>query len=71
MPECLERAEIASWTAPEIQQSEWRWHVDVHQERLDVLAHIVIARAFPIPLSIPVIVGQRACCDLMQFFRGL
>jgi hypothetical protein len=49
MPECLERAEIASWTTPEIQQSEWRWHVDVGQERLDVLAHIVIARAFPYP----------------------
>jgi hypothetical protein len=41
----------------------------VRQERLGVLAHIVIARAFPIPLGIPVIVGQRACCDLMQFFR--
>jgi hypothetical protein len=55
--------------SPEIQKSEWRWHVDVRQERLDVLAHIVVVRAFPIPLGIPVIVGQRACCDLMQFFR--
>ena len=71
MPERLERAEIASGSTPEIQQNEWRRHVDVRQERLDVLAHIVIACAFPILLGIPVIVGQRACCDLMQFFRGL
>src|SRR5678816_1227101 len=71
MPECLERAEIASWTTPEIQQSEWRWHVDVCQEHLDVLAHIVIARAFPVALGIPVVVRQRAGRDLTQIFRGL
>ena len=71
MPECLERAEIASWTTTEVQQSEWRWNGDVRQEHLDVLAHIVIARAFPIPLGIPVVVRQRAGRDLTQIFRGL
>src|SRR5207247_8967560 len=45
--ECLECLEITSRPAPEVKQLKRRWRLDVLQQRGDVLADVMIARAFP------------------------
>ena len=70
MSEGLESYQVASGTAAEIQQIERRRHADVRQQGADVLAHVVVARVFPVRLGLPVVVRQRACGDSMQFFGG-
>ncbi len=66
MPERLERAQVAPGTAAEVEQFE-RWRrLDVLQQRADVLADVVIARAFPeVPRAL-VVVRQCARGDLAQ-----
>ena len=70
MAEGAEGHQVAPGPAAEIQQFEGRCCFDELQQRVDVLAHVVIARAFPVALCVLVVVGQRACGDLLQFVRA-
>ena len=55
-----ERLEVAPRPAAEIENRERRLALDVLQQRLDVLAHVVIARAGPEIVGALVVVLQRA-----------
>jgi hypothetical protein len=64
-----ERLEVASRPAAEIEDRE-RWvALDGSQQRFDVLADVVIARAFPEVLGMPVVVFQREAGDFFQVLR--
>ncbi len=39
------------------------------QQRRDVLADVVLARAFPVALGVLLVVSQGAFSDLLQIFR--
>ncbi len=47
----LEGAQVAPGPAAEIQQVKWRWPGYVLQQRRDVLAHVMVARALPVALA--------------------
>jgi hypothetical protein len=65
-----ERLEVAPRPAAEIEDRE-RWvALDGAQQRFDVLADVVIARAFPEILGVPVVVFQREAGDLLQVLRS-
>ena len=66
MTERLKRLEVTPGAASEVQQHERRRRLDVLQQRGDVLAHVVIARAFPVGLRALVVVCQRSCGDSVQ-----
>jgi hypothetical protein len=65
-----ERLEVASRPAAEIEDRERRVALDGSQQRFDVLADVVIARAFPEILGVPVVVFQREAGDLLQVLRS-
>src|ERR687895_400642 len=65
-----ERLEVASRPAAEIEDRERRVALDGAQQRFDVLADIVIARAFAEILGMPVVVFQREAGDFFQVLRG-
>jgi L-threonylcarbamoyladenylate synthase len=54
--------------AAEVQQVKGRWPVHVLQQRRDVLADVVVARAFPVVLGVLLVVRQGARDDVPQFF---
>jgi len=65
-----ERLEVASRPAAEIEDRE-RWiALDGAQQRVDVLADVVIARAFPEILGMPVVMFQREAGDFFQVVRS-
>ena len=64
-----ERLEVASGPAAKIEDRERRVTLDGSQQRCDVLADVVIARAFPEILGMPVVVVQREAGDLFQVLR--
>src|SRR3954467_2174545 len=61
-----QRLEIASRPAAEIQDRERRFTLDRPQQRFDVLADVVIARAFAEILGMPVVMLQRDGGDFFQ-----
>src|SRR5688572_262822 len=61
-----ERLEVASRSAAEIEDRERRVALDGSQQRFDVLADVVIARALPEIPGMPVVVLQREAGDLFQ-----
>src|SRR5688572_30833723 len=64
-----ERPEVASRPAAKIEDRERRVTLDGSQQRFDVLADVVIARAFPEILGTPVVVFQREVGDFFQVLR--
>jgi len=67
--ESSKHLEVASWSAAEIQYRERRSPLDVLQQCRNVLADVVILRAFVKILGIPVVVFQREAGDFLQFWR--
>ena len=63
------RLEIASRPAAKVEDRKWWVPLDVLQQRCDVLADIVSARAFPEILGSLVIVLQRQIGDALQVVR--
>jgi hypothetical protein len=61
--------EVASRPAAKIEYCERRITLDVLQQRLDVLADVVIARAFPEFFGTLVVMFQREVGDFSQFLR--
>ena len=68
--ELRERRQVAPGAAAEVENRERRRSGDVLQQRRDVLADIVIARALPEVLRMRTIVLERAIGELLQFLRG-
>ena len=64
----LEGVQVAPGPAAEIQQVKWRWPGYVLQQRRDVLADVVVARAFPVALGVLLVVRQGARGDLLEVF---
>lgn len=60
MAQRLEGAQVAPRAAAEIQQVKGRRLGDVLEQRRDVLADVVVARAFPVALGVLLKVRQRA-----------
>ena len=61
-----ENFQVAPRSAAEIENRERRVAFDVLQQRGDILAHIMAARALPEIVSTLVVVVQRICRDLFQ-----
>ena len=57
--EFLESFEVTSWTAPEVEQLKRRGCLDVVQQRGDVLAHVMVARALPELVCVMLVMRQR------------
>ena len=66
MPASNERPEIAPGTAAEIEDGERRFSGNVPQQRVDVLADVVVARAVPIRFGALVVVTERQGGDLVE-----
>ena len=64
--ELHERRQIAPRAAAEVQDRERRLANNVLEQRADVLADIVVARAFPKALRAPAIVFERAVGESLQ-----
>jgi hypothetical protein len=64
-----EGLQIASRPAAEVQNRERRLAFDGRQQRRDVLADVVAARAFPKVVGALVVVFQRARCDRGEVLR--
>jgi hypothetical protein len=60
------RLEVAPRSAAEIEYGEGRFVLNEPQQRLDVLADVVIARTFPEILRTLVLVSQREVGDFFQ-----
>jgi hypothetical protein len=67
--ELRERREIAARSAAEIEDREGRLGCDVSQQRGDVLAHVVTARAVAEVFGALVVVRERSRGDLAQVVR--
>src|ERR1700737_1012699 len=61
--------EVASWSAAKIEYRERRLTLDMPQQRLNVLADVVIARAFPEFFGTLIVVLQREAGDFLQVLR--
>src|SRR6185436_14058933 len=64
-----ERLEVSSRPAAEIEDRERRVALDGSQQRFDVLADVVVARAIPEFLGMPVVVLQRDGGNFFQVLR--
>jgi hypothetical protein len=64
-----EDLKVASRAAAKIEYSERPFTLDVVQDRCDVLADVVVARAFPEILGMPVVEIQRHVGDFVQVLR--
>jgi hypothetical protein len=64
----LKGVQVSPGPAAEIQQVKGRWPGSVLQQRRDVLADVVAARAFPVVLGVVLVVRQGACGDVLQVF---
>jgi non-ribosomal peptide synthetase component F len=60
VPKCLECDQVPPRPAAEVEQRERRLARDVPQQRLAVLAHVVIARAVPEGLRVAVVMAEGA-----------
>src|SRR5450631_3342666 len=58
--------EIAPWSAAKVEYRKWRLSVDILQQRLNVLADVVIARAFPEFFGTLIVVLKRAMGECFQ-----
>jgi len=63
-----EGLEVAARPAAEIEQREGRRTLDVSEQRRDILAHVMVARALPELRGAPVVMVQR---EGARFFPGL
>jgi hypothetical protein len=63
----LEGAQVASGPAGEVQQIVGWWPWDVLQKRRDVLADVVVERAFPVALGV-LLVRQGPWGDVLKVF---
>ena len=70
MAERGEGAEVAPRPAAEVEDRERRRAFDVPQQRGDVLAHVVVARAGAEVLGVLVVVRERPGGDLGEIGRG-
>ena len=70
MTELRKHLEVAPRPTAEIEYRERRLTLDVLQQRGDILADIVIVRAFVKILGIPVVVLKRQIGNFIQFLRG-
>jgi len=66
MAERLEHREIAPGPATEVQDAKRRLAFDMTQQGLDVLAHVVIARALPERGGASLVIGERLRGDRGQ-----
>ena len=66
VPERGKRHEVAPRPAAEVEDRERRLALNESQQRRDVLADVVIARAAPELLGMPVVMSQRAVGDRPQ-----
>lgn len=64
----LEGVQVATRPAAEIQQVKGQWPREVLQQRRDVLANVVVARAIPVALCVLLAVRQGARGDPQQVF---
>ena len=64
-----ENLEVAPGSAAEIEDRERRLALDEAQQRGDVLADVVVARALPEFLRAPVVMLQREAGDFFQILR--
>jgi hypothetical protein len=64
--EFLESFEVTTWTAAEVEQLKRRGCLDVVQQRGDVLAHVMVARALPELVCVMLIMRQRPCGDVFD-----
>ena len=69
MTEFGKHLEVASRPAAKIEYRERRFTLDVLQQRLDVLADVVIARTFPQILGTLVVMFQRAVGNFLEVLR--
>jgi hypothetical protein len=58
--------EVAPWSAAKVKYRKWRLSVDILQQRLNVLADVVIARAFPEFFGTLIVVLKRAMGECFQ-----
>jgi hypothetical protein len=61
--------EVAAGPAAEVEQREGRRPLDVLQQRRDVLAHVMVARALPELLGPPVVIFQRAGARFLRILQ--
>jgi hypothetical protein len=69
MTESGKRLQVSSRPASQVEDRERRGALDVPQQRVDVLADVVVARAFPEILRALVVVLQPQVGDLLQLLR--
>ena len=70
VPQRLERGEVAAWATPEVEDRPWWRRLDVTEQRLDVLADVVVARAEPEGFGAVGVVRKRAGGAGFQVGRG-
>jgi hypothetical protein len=68
MPESGEGVEVTARPATEIQDRQRRWRRYGLEQCSDVLAHVVIARTFPVGQRSLVVMRERARGDLVEVF---
>ena len=61
VPEPLERKQVASWAASEVENAMWPRSAQSVEQCLEILLDVVIARALPKSVGPRLIVAQRAC----------
>src|SRR6202022_4257806 len=61
--------EVAPWSAAKIEYRERRLTLDMLHQRLNVLADVVIARAFPEFFGTLIVVLKREVGDFLQVLR--
>ena len=60
--------QIPAWPAAEVENAKRSGAVQSLQERIAVLADIMIARAFPEAVGVLIIMRKSDCCCLREFF---
>ena len=69
VPQGSKVTEIAPGSATEIEYRERRLTLDMPQQRLNVLADVVIVRAFPEFFGMLIVVLQREAADFLQVLQ--
>ena len=68
VPQCFESFQIPPRSAAEIEQFKRCWHVNVVQQRRDVLTDIMVFGALPKRFSAAFVMRQGEFCDVLEFF---
>jgi hypothetical protein len=68
MAHLFEDQQVATWSAPKVEDAPRFRYFDVLQQGLDVLADVVVARARPELLGLAVVLLDREAGDAGQFF---